>query len=124
MNILIWFVQIVLAIKLITVTIGHGFRQNQPKMQEAIQKMGESSRALHFLIAGLTLVGCVGVVLPTALGVFPWITVGTAVVTAILMLVSIPFHIRSRQTPNVFASLILGAMAVFAAYGRWVLVPG
>ena len=124
MNILIWIVQIILAIKLITVTITHGFRQSQPKMDEAIQKLGIWSRPLHILIAGLAFVGSAGLVVPSGLGVLPWIPVGTSAAVVILMLVSIPFHIRSRETPNVFASLILAALATFAAYGRWVLVPG
>ena len=41
MNTALWVLQIILAIKLISVSFTHGFRQSLPSMQEAIQKNGE-----------------------------------------------------------------------------------
>jgi hypothetical protein len=86
--------------------------------------LGAWSRSLHTLVAFLALVACAGLILPRALGAPPGVTAGTAAAVCLLMLASIPFHIRSRQQPNVFAALILGALAAFVAYGRWALVPG
>jgi hypothetical protein len=38
-------------------------------------------------------------------------------------LFSIFFHVKSREKPKIFVSVILFAFAVFVAYERWVLVP-
>lgn len=120
MDTLIWIVQIILSIKLVTVLFTHGLRQSQPAMQEAIQKMGSWSRPMHTLIAVLALTACAGLILPEVLNVLPGATSGSAVAVCLLMLLSVPFHLRSRRQPNVFAALILGALAAFVAYGRWV----
>jgi len=127
MNIALWIVQIILSIKLITVSYTHGLRQSKPTtqeaMQEAIQKMGLFSQPLLYLIAVCTFIGTIGLILPGALGSATWITPVTAVILSIMLLFSIFFHIKSREKPKIFVSLVLFAFTVFVAYGRWVLVP-
>lgn len=49
----------------------------------------------------------------------PW----TAAVLAVMLLASIAFHIKCRESSKAWVSLILFAMAAFVAYGRWVLAP-
>ena len=46
MNILLWIVQAILAIKLITVTLTHGLQPNKPTIQEAGRRMGRACEAL------------------------------------------------------------------------------
>jgi hypothetical protein len=38
---------------------------------------------------------------------------------SVILLFSIFFHVRSREKPKIFVSVILFAFAVFVAYGRW-----
>lgn len=123
MNIALWVVQVILGIKLITVSYTHGLRQSQPTMQEAIQKMGRLSRPLLYLVAACTFLGAVGLILPGVLRSSMWITPLVAAILSIMLLVSLFFHIRVREKPKVFVSLILFAFAAFVAYGRWVLAP-
>jgi hypothetical protein len=123
MNIVLWVIQIILAIKLITVSYTHGIRQNQPTMQAAIQKMGKLPQPLLQIIAVCTFIGCIGLMLPGILGLSTRITPVTAAILSILLLISIFFHIKCREKPNIFVSVILFAFAAFIAYGRWVLVP-
>jgi hypothetical protein len=42
---------------------------------------------------------------------------------SIMLLASIFFHVKFREKPQVFVSVILFAFAAFVAYGRWVLAP-
>jgi ATP/ADP translocase len=123
LNTAIWIIQILLGIKFITVSYTHGLRQTQPTMQQAIQTMGKFSQLWLSVTAVCTLMGSVGLILPTAMGILTWITPVTAVILAVMMLLSIFFHLKSREKPNIIASVILGTLAAFVAYGRWVLAP-
>ena len=122
MSIALWIIQIILGIKLITVSYTHGFRQSQSTMQEAIQKMGRLSQPLLNIIAVCAFIGTIGLILPGVLGSLTWITSVTAVILSIMLVFSIFFHIKCREKPNIFVSVILFALAAFVAYGRWALV--
>jgi hypothetical protein len=123
MNIALWIVQGILAVKLISVSYTHAFRQSLPTMQDAILRMGKSSRLILALVAFATFVGALGLILPGVLGTFPRITPVTAGILSIFLLVSLFFHIKSRDKPKVFVSLVLFALAGFVAYGRWMVAP-
>jgi len=123
MNFALWVIQIILGIKLMTVSYTHGLRQSQPTMQGAIQKMGKFSQPILVIIAVCTFIGTLGLILPGVLGLPTWITPVTAVILSIMLLFSIFFHINYREKPKVFVSVILFAFSAFVAYGRWVLVP-
>jgi DoxX-like family len=123
MNILLWIVQIILSIKLLTASFTHGLRQSKPTMQEAMQKLGKVSRPLHLIIAVVMFIGTIGLLLPGIMTLPTWITPLSAVIMAIMLLLSIIFHIKSREKPNIFVSVILFIFAAFIAYGRWVLAP-
>jgi ATP/ADP translocase len=119
----LWIIQIILGIKLLSVSYTHGLRQSQPTMQDAIRRMGRLARPLHHAIAFAAFVGAMGLTLPGILRSSTWITPITAILLSILLLSSIFFHIRSREKPNVFVSVILFAFAVFIAFGRWGFTP-
>jgi hypothetical protein len=123
MNIILWLIQIILGIKLITVTYTHGFRQSGSTMQDAMRRMGKGSQPLLSTIALCTFIGTLGLILPGILGLPAWIVLVTAAIMSIMLLASIPFHVRFREKPQIFVSLILFAFAVFVAYGRWALAP-
>ena len=112
LNIAIWIVQIALGIKLISVSYTHGLRQTQPTMQQAIQKMGNSSQPLLYVTAVCTFIGSVGLILPDALGILTWITPVTALILSIMMLFSIIFHIKCCEKPNMIVSVITVAFVI------------
>jgi uncharacterized membrane protein YphA (DoxX/SURF4 family) len=123
MNILLWILQIALAIKFISVAFTHGLRTDQPKMQQAIERMGVAARPLLIAAAIDTFVCAVGLVLPAASGILPWLTPWAAAALAVTMLFAIGLHTVSRETPNTWASLFLFALAAFVAYGRFAIAP-
>lgn len=123
MDTLLWILQIILGIKLITVSYTHGFRQNQSIMQGAAQKMGRFSPLVLNITAVGTFLGTIGLILPGILKASNLITSGSAAAMSIMLLISIFFHTRSREKPKIFVSVILFAFAAFIAYGRWVLAP-
>jgi len=123
MNVLLWALQIVLALKFVSVTYTHGLRPDETKMQRGTQKLGTLARPLLTLIALCTLLGGVSLILPAATGVLTWLTPWAAALLALMMLFAIGFHVACRESPNIVVSLILCALAAFLAYGRWVIAP-
>jgi hypothetical protein len=123
MNTVLWILQIILGIKLLSVSYTHGLRQSQPTMQDAIRRMGRLGVSLHYAVAISTFAAAIGLILPGVLQSQSRMLYGTAVFVSLLLLASIFFHVRSREKPNVFASVILFAFAAFVAYGRWILTP-
>ena len=122
-DIALWIIQIILGIKMLNVSYSHGLRQSQPTMQEVIRKMGRFSKPLLYIISVGTFLGTLGLILPGVSGSPTWITPVCAVLLSVMLLLSAFFHIRFREKPKIFVSVILFAFAVFVAYGRWMLVP-
>ena len=123
LNIVLWIIQIVLAIKFVSVSFTHGLRQGQPDMEQAIKRMGGYSRNLLYVIAVVTFLGAIGLVLPAALGVLTWLTPATALMLAVMMLAGMMFHMLCRDNPKIWAGVIICVLAAFVAFGRWMLVP-
>lgn len=123
MEMALWIIQIILSIKLVTVSYTHSLRQSQPTMQEAIQKMGKFSPTLLTIVSACTFIGAAILVLAGVLGLSNWVISITAIIISIMLLFSIFFHVKSRENPKIFVSVVLFVFAVFVAYGRWGLVP-
>lgn len=119
MDTALWIVQAILAVKLLTAALSHVLGHSRPAMRLALQKSGKSARPLLSAAGLLMLAGALGLILPGLLGAVEKVTVGVAAALAILLLGSIPMHIRCRETPKVFVSVILVALAIFVAYERW-----
>ena len=123
MNILLWVLQIVLAVKFVSVAYTHGLRPDPEKMQRGRQRFGAAVRPLLVLIAAGALLGALGLVLPAATGVAAWLTPWAAAMLAVVMLAAVGFHLACREKPKSVVSLVLFALSAFVAYGRWMIVP-
>jgi hypothetical protein len=123
MNTLLWIVQGILCVKFLSVAYSHGLQPNNLNMKQAIEKMGEKSLLMHKIISAILCVAAALIILPALLDMNNWITICTALLLAILMLISIIFHLRSREKPLILADVILLFLVAFVAYGRWTLVP-
>ena len=123
MNVLLWFFQGVLAIKLFTVTYQHGLRQDLSTMQEAISSMGGSSRFFLYGGAVLSFLAGMAIIVPGLIHWWPDLVPATSLACALLLLAGVVFHLISREDPRLYVSLILFLISVFVAYSRWQLVP-
>ncbi len=68
-------------------------------------------------IGALEVLGALGMVLPAATGVAPWLTPVAAFGLAVMMAVAVALHLRRRESLN--PSLTLGVVAVLIGVG-WV----
>jgi hypothetical protein len=119
MNILLWVLQVILAVKLLTAALEHGFRQAKPEMQAARAKLGRPAPALLYLTTLGTFFGALALILPGLLGFPSIVTPLAAMAVVVLLLASIPLHLRSREKPKIFVSLVLAVFAIIVAIGRW-----
>ena len=70
-------------------------------------------------IGAAEIAGAIGLILPRALDIAPWLTPVAAVSLAITMLGAIITHARRSEYPNVAMNAVLLALATFVAVARF-----
>jgi hypothetical protein len=123
MNVLLWVLQIGLALKFMSTAYTHGLNPDREKMDRGKENLSSITRPLLVLIALCTLIAGVGLVLPIAVGIMTWVVPWTAASLSLMMLFAIGFHLVCRENPNFVVGLILFVLTAFVAYGRWVIAP-
>jgi uncharacterized membrane protein YphA (DoxX/SURF4 family) len=120
MNLALWIVQGILAC--LFIAAGGMKLFAYPKYRAMLEK-GRPVTLTHgfFTFLGVAeLAGAVGVVLPMALNIAPWLTVWAAAGMAVIMLSASVFHIRRREPPIMTG--VLFVLAVVVVVGRVHLV--
>ena len=117
MNILLWTLQIVLAVAF---GISGLMKLTQHKEQLADQMgwVDDFSPTTVQLIGALELLGAVGLVLPAATGTLAWLTPLAALGLLALMLLAIPVHLRRHEASMVAVNVVVGLVAAFIAWQR------
>lgn len=123
MNIVLWIAQVLLGLAFIAAGINHAFRYEQMKAQPGGLWVTAIPRGLLTFIAICEILGGIGVILPALTGILPWLTAWAAMGLALIMLLAALFHLVQREYPNILLNLVLLALAVFVAYGRFVVLP-
>lgn len=125
MNIALWILQIVLAI----VNALHGWLYVvwSPAMQESMRKRSPKPLGLHpafrTFIGAAELLAALGLILPAATGILPWLTPLAAAGFALIMAGAALFHLRREETAQVISSAVICILAAFVAYMRWQIIP-
>jgi uncharacterized membrane protein YphA (DoxX/SURF4 family) len=122
MNTALWIVQILLALVF--------FMAGIMKLLTPIEKAAERTpyvedfeqRHLH-AIGIVEILGALGLILPAATGILPWLTPLAAVGLALTMVGAIIVHVRRKEYPNTIMNVILLLMSLFVAYGRFFVEP-
>ncbi len=123
MNNGLWVLQIILAIKFLLAAYTHLFRTRQSQWLAGVRKMDRQAR-LGLTTGGVfSVLGALGLILPAATGILPWLTPLAAALLGLLMVRGIVFHLRCRDRPNVVVGIVLVILCAIVAYGRWGLVP-
>ncbi len=72
---------------------------------------------------GLTeVLGAIGLVLPMATGIVPWLTPLAAVGLAVIVLMATGFHLRADERINALETGLWASIAGVVAIGRWDLI--
>src|SRR5260370_24522445 len=100
MNVTLWIVQGLLAFAFIFVGSLKVFAYEKFKaMSEKNGKPAGISRGLARFIGIAEIAGGLGIVLPIATNVAPWLSLWAAVGLAAIMLLAIAFHVRRQEPP-------------------------
>ena len=117
-NLIIWTVQVFLALFFLAAgapkIIGRGLEQ--------WTGFSEMPRPLVILIGLTEVLGAVGLVLPMATGILPWLTPLAAIGLAIIVLMASGFHIRADERLNALETTLWASIAAIIAISRWDLV--
>lgn len=85
--------------------------------------MKELSRSLVIFIGISEFLGGLGLLLPALTHILPWLTPLAAVGLAIILLLAIIFHARRGEGQGIVVNIVILALALFIAYGRFVVAP-
>ena len=120
MNLALWIVQGFLAFAFIGIGGMKVFAYEKYKVMT--EKNGPSgiTHGLATFIGIAEITGGVGILLPTAANIAPWLSVWAAIGLSTIMLLATGFHIRRHESPVPPAALLL--MAAFVVYGRFTLL--
>ena len=121
MNVVLWILQVLVALMFLMHSLG---MLNPPK--EARPRMSyiqDLPPSLRIFIGVMEVLGAIGLVLPPLVNILPVLTPIAAAGLGIIMLLALGYHLARQEHPNIVLNLGLAALALFVAYGRFVLLP-
>jgi hypothetical protein len=81
--------------------------------------MQDVPRALSLFIGYAELAGGMGLIVPAATRIAPWLTPLAALGLGTIMILAIPFHIARGEASVIWIHALLAGLALFVAWGRW-----
>lgn len=118
MSIALWVLQVALALFFIMVGYSHALAPFDQVAQQAIW-MQHVPRALSLFIGYAELAGGLGLIVPAATRIAPWLTPLPALGLGTIMILAIPFHIVRGEASVIWMHALLAGVALFVAWGRW-----
>lgn len=123
-NLFLWIGQVLLALAFANVAYGHSIAFESWSARLGMGWLNAVGRDRMRIIAALEGLGAVGLILPAATRILPWLTPVAAACLALLMAFAIVFHLRRPgEMRNIVLNVVLGTIAALVAYGRFVVAP-
>lgn len=122
MDIALWIVQVLLALAFGMV----GYMKlatPKAKAAEMMPYVNDFTQNQLYLIGILEIAGAVGVILPALTKILPILTPIAALGLGLTMIGAAYTHLRRKEYPMIIPNIVLLALAIFVAYGRFALVP-
>ena len=123
MNIALWIVQVLLLGMFGMAGVMKTFMT--AKAKETLPWAKESSDIFVRFVGISELLGALGMFLPILTGIMPWLTALAAVGFAIIQILAIfTVHVPKKEYNVLPMNVVLMALAIFVAWGRWGLFAG
>ena len=122
MNIALWVVQILLALAFLA---AGAMKASQPvdNLKKNMGWVEDVTPTSVRLIGIVEVLGALGLILPAATHILPWLTPVAAIGLVITMIGAIIVHIQRKEMSHLAAPAVLLILALFIAYGRFLAVP-
>jgi putative oxidoreductase len=118
LHITLWVLQVLIGLFFVMAGYSHAMAPFDQVVQQAVW-MKDVPRALSLFIGYAEIAGGLGLILPAATRIAPWLTPPAALGIAIIMILAIPFHIMRGETSVIWMHTLIAALALFIAWGRW-----
>lgn len=116
-----WVFSIVLSVVFLLLGAIRVFRYE--RFQDKFLWIKDLPHALVQAIGVAEILGALGLILPAATGIYPWLTPVAAVALGLLMLVAAVFHTWRGEKDEAVLNMFLLVLLAFVAYVRWPLMP-
>ncbi len=118
MNIALWIAQILLALAFAAAGI---MKSTQPheKLAANMGWVGDYSPGFVRFVGIVEIIGALGLILPAVTGIAPILTPIAASGLAIEQAGAIVVHARRKEPQPIFANVVLIALSLFVAWGRF-----
>lgn len=120
MEIALWIAQVLLGVGFLGVGFSHAFRFEQVAVNPRTSWARHVGRSNLRVIGLLEIAGAIGVIVPAVTGFVPWLASLAAVGLVLLMLAAAVFHVRRGEKAAIAPNAVLGVIAAFVAWGRYV----
>src|SRR5262245_26750809 len=122
LNITLWVLQVLLACFFVMVGNSHALVPFDQIAREATW-MNDVPRWLSLFIGYAEIAGGLGLIVPAATRIAPWLTPLAALGLATIMILAIPFHVLKGEASVIWVHALFAALALFVAWGRWRKAP-
>jgi uncharacterized membrane protein len=122
MDTIILIVQVVLGLAFMVLGAVHLTQRSQHRT--GMEWLQDVPAPVMATISVLEILGGIGLIVPWVTGILPILAPVAAVALVALMLFAMAFHARRHgEAPNIAFNVVLGLVAAFVAYGRFILEP-
>ena len=119
MNILLWVLQVLLALAF----FAHGWLFLSPPAAIVDQMNASLPRWFQLFLGVAEILAAVGLTLPGVARVQPWLVSWAAAGIMIVMIGATIYHVARGEVSSAATTAVLLAMATFVAYMRWRVAP-
>jgi putative oxidoreductase len=118
-NILLWVLQVLLA----AAFFAHGWLVLAPPPEIAGQMLASFPRAFWQFLGVAEIMAAVGLTLPGATRIAPWIVSWAAAGIMFVMISATIYHLTRGEYSSAATTFVLLIMATFVGYMRWRVLP-
>ena len=118
MNTILWIAQGLLAAGF-ALSGATKYARSREQLQEPYPWVEDFSDGTVKLIGTAELLGATGLLLPPLLDIAPWLSPLAAASLATMMALAALTHVRRNEPQGIVVTLVLAAIAVFIAWGRF-----
>src|SRR5256886_14927035 len=122
MNIVLWIVQILLALVFAMAGIMKVTRPFEKLAENMKWAKDVGPRGVR-LVGVLEILGAIGLILPAVTGILPWLTPIAAAGLVLTMVGAMIVHGRRGEFSSIWMNIVLLALAAFVLFGRFIVVP-